>query len=208
MKEMEDYVVGNQKAHDEYPYEQFISEYLKEKQTILEYGCATGYLLKRFQQPGQKMIGVDINAKGLEYAKELNPDFMFILNDGVSLKEIDSNTIDGAYSMHCFQHISPYSIRMNILRELYRVLKDGGKLVFQMGFGPGAAPTPYHGNPYDVQTTNGYADVRIDNPHYVLADLYDMGFRKLSYAIAPKIDGDGACAAWIFVFAEKNTNML
>lgn len=106
---------------------EFLSNYIKNSQTILEYGCGFGRILKSLNEKYNsaiKMYGVDINQKLLEDAK------INISNDNIILKQVDGKHIpfpdkffDLSYTNVVLQHVPEYDYR-KICKELIRVTKS------------------------------------------------------------------------------------
>jgi hypothetical protein len=98
-----------------------------------------------------------------------------------------------------------HKIRFDILKDIYRVLKPGGKLCFQMGYGgKGEIPTAgYYDNNYDAGSTNGHSDVSIQDEQTVFDDLVGkIGFKNFKFDIRETGPGDNH-KNWIWVQVEK-----
>jgi len=92
--------------------------------TLLEIGCASGI---RYFSQRYRTIGLDLSAGSLaavadSYALSLQVD----LTNGIPLPD---GSVDGVVSSFVWEHIQP-SDKPFVLRELRRVLRPGGKLVF------------------------------------------------------------------------------
>jgi ubiquinone/menaquinone biosynthesis C-methylase UbiE len=102
------------------------------------------------------------------------------------------------------QHICVHDIRYNYLKEFYRVMKPGGILSIQLGFGK-CPPSfrDYYDNYYDATGTNSHSDgdVRITNPEDITNELKGIGFNNVTFVIRPAWDGPHE--QWIYVRAEK-----
>lgn len=95
------------------------SSFIKNTDTVLDFGCGGGYLLKNIDTSGKK-IGVEINENAYKTAIE----------NGVeihkSLSEIESNSVDVIISNHALEHIEN---PLHILYEFKRIIKSNGKIV-------------------------------------------------------------------------------
>ena len=99
------------------------------------------------------------------------------------------------------QHIAVYDIRFQYLQEFFRVMKPGGLLSFQMGYGEGYGKAGYYDNHYHAESTNSAHDTMVTSPEQIGGDLERIGFVDFSYAVRPSFD-DGH-PNWIFVKAYK-----
>jgi hypothetical protein len=98
-----------------------------------------------------------------------------------------------------------HEIRFNILKDIFRVLKPGGKLCFQMGYGgKGEIPTAgYYDNNYNAGSTNGHSDVSIADENDLIDDLVNkIGFKNYKSDIQQTGPGDNH-KNWIWVQVEK-----
>lgn len=98
---------------------------IKETDTILEYGCGVGRILTNIKC--KKKYGADISKSYLDRIEDEN---IIPLNTNGKRLELKNETIDFIYSVMVFQHI-PYQHHTEILTELLRVLKKGGKIFIQ-----------------------------------------------------------------------------
>jgi len=100
---------------------------------ILEFGFGTGanLVLATRRSPRSHFHGLDIDPKVKELAssklkrKNLHPDLQ--LYEG-SVFPYEDHTFDKVYSCLVFHQLED-STKLNCLREIYRVLKPGGKLI-------------------------------------------------------------------------------
>lgn len=174
---------------------------------LLDFGCGVGRCLVKYNSLFKSLDGVDICQTNLDNAKiwlKYNNCKIGNLykNNGIDLKGIHSNKYDIIMSTICLQHIPVYEIRLNLLKEFYRVLKEGGILTIQMGFGyKEGAHSTYYENNYDAPSTNGTNDVMIESPDELKNDLYKIGFKEFNYYIRPT--GIGAFKNWIFFNVKK-----
>jgi ubiquinone/menaquinone biosynthesis C-methylase UbiE len=101
---------------------------------VLEVGSGSGgYALHLAETVGCRVLGVDVNKEGIRNARELARSRN--LTDKASFEESDASqrfsfgdeTFDAAFSNDVFCHIPG---RPHVLRELFRVLKPGGRMIF------------------------------------------------------------------------------
>ena len=97
---------------------------------VLMLGCGTGeesIMLNQFSNV--KLTGIDLSAESIKLAKESYPDCEFIVGDMNSLP-FEDNTFDFVYSSLVI-HYSENPEK--IYKEIYRVLKNEGQLLFSIG---------------------------------------------------------------------------
>lgn len=99
----------------------------------LEIGCGPGRIQKTLADSNMKLkvFGTDISASMISLAKKNVKNAQFTANNGKDLKQYKNNQFDLVYSFVVFQHIDE-SIFNAYLKEIYRVLKKDGHLVFQI----------------------------------------------------------------------------
>lgn len=211
-----DPVVGSYDQHNSWPdYDEFLFKGVKtEGKLALEYGCGPGRNIIKFNDRFRRIDGVDIAQMNKEKAiincnNNKIFDFNYYVTDGKSIP-VDDETYDVIFSVICLQHIACHTIRQSIFEDCYRVLKKGGHLCFQMGYG-GVQPGPrgekypvcgYYDNMYDAPKTNGALDVSITDEKELKKDLYKIGFKLFKFDIRPVGPGDNH-KNWIFVRVKK-----
>ena len=108
-----------------------IYEFLKPQpgMKILDIGCGTGNLSLELAKLGAEVTGVDISeamlVKAREKAKKENLDIEFYCADVHNLP-FDDETFDAVVSLSALEFVPDLS---EALKEAYRVLKPGGRLV-------------------------------------------------------------------------------
>jgi ubiquinone/menaquinone biosynthesis C-methylase UbiE len=101
---------------------------------ILEVACGSGRPALRIAEvSGARVVGIDINEKGISTAKELARTMkldslvQFQVADGSKSLPFDDESFD---SLICVDSINHLPNRQSVLREWCRVLKPGGRLLF------------------------------------------------------------------------------
>jgi len=96
---------------------------------ILEIGCGTGQLAKRFLRDGYGYTGIDVSMRMLEYARKEMPSHHFHQMD---MREINLETTFDAVIITA-RSISYILSNVDVIatfRSIKNVLKDGGVLIF------------------------------------------------------------------------------
>jgi demethylmenaquinone methyltransferase/2-methoxy-6-polyprenyl-1,4-benzoquinol methylase len=96
--------------------------------TALDLCCGTGKLaheLLPFVRPGGRVIGIDFSNRMLEIARRLEPEIEFVLGDATSLPHPDG-TVSAVTIGFGLRNLVD---RQAALKEMFRVLRPGGRLV-------------------------------------------------------------------------------
>jgi ubiquinone/menaquinone biosynthesis C-methylase UbiE len=206
-----DKVVGSFDAHNSWPdYDcMFANIPNQEQKVVLDFGCGPGRNLAKYAKQFAKIDGVDIDEYNLECAKIWLTYSGFNASDhtlyscnGFDLQNIPSDTYDIVMSTIAMQHICVYDIRLNYLKEFFRVLKSGGLITIQMGYGSDHC-ADYYANNWNAISTNGHFDVSIQNPDDLKNDLESIGYVDFSYEIKASGPSDPHHANWIYFRAYK-----
>ena len=190
--------------HDNADYLQKASELV-----ILDFGCGPARNLVRYGKYFKRIDGVDISTDVIQKARDWltdrdawNHNRLFVCS-GQDLEEIESDHYDAVMSTITLQHICVYSIRFRLFEEFFRVIKKGGWLTAQMGFGAGKkGSVPYKTDYCEAIATNGGYDTRVEDPNDLRLDLESVGFSEFKYFVRPA----GPCdshPSWIFFRARK-----
>ncbi|WP_214317849.1 class I SAM-dependent methyltransferase [Nonomuraea sediminis] len=143
--------------------------------SILDVGCGTGYLtriLAPFIGPRGKVIGVDPSPAMIDHAGRRAPaNCSYLVGEGQAL-DLPDASLDVVVSTLAVHHM-PASERGTAVREMYRVLRPGGRLLIAE-FRPPANPLAAH----LIGALTGPA--MRHNPRDLLADLIPAaGFHPL-----------------------------
>jgi SAM-dependent methyltransferase len=117
---------------------EFWREVPKDFQSILDVGCSDGYMVKVFQEDGKQAAGVNDSLMAVDWA--------FIEDSGIAVFQGDMHNIDlpdGSFDAVWCRHTLEHSFApLQVLAEIYRVLKPNGYLFAVLPPPPGA-PEPF-----------------------------------------------------------------
>lgn len=189
------------------------------KELVLEYGCGPARNIIRWHGKFKRIDGVDIAPECIEKAKinlaasRIDAPNLWS-NDGRSLDMIMSASnmtppasgewpgYDIVFMVISHQHITNRAVRLHLYREFLRVLKPGGYLCFQTGFGPGhPRSVDYFTEDYENEAQFVDKDVRVENAEILKADLVNQGFIWLDHVLTRTCKDEHP--AWIWVRCQK-----
>jgi len=104
------------------------SDFLKEKDKVLDLGCGNGRWFEIFQKHKIHYVGIDGSEELIKIAKEKYPQGTFKVSDALNLPFQD-NDFEKVYSIAVFHQIPSKNFRLQFLKEVKRVLKPGGFLI-------------------------------------------------------------------------------
>jgi SAM-dependent methyltransferase len=102
---------------------------------FLDFGCGAGRITRAAAARFERAVGVDIAEGMVQTARRLNRDCRgaeFVVNTRPDLGLFADGTFDLAYSTIVLQHQPTRELAAGYLRELVRVVRPGGGLVFQL----------------------------------------------------------------------------
>lgn len=103
-----------------------IYKYLRDN--VLEIASGHGRISKKLINYASRLYLVDMNKNCIERCKEvleLKENIFYFVNDGLSLNDIEDNSIDFVFSWDSFVHMQKFVIE-NYLKEINKKLKIGG----------------------------------------------------------------------------------
>jgi ubiquinone/menaquinone biosynthesis C-methylase UbiE len=99
---------------------------------VLDIACGTGRFLRQLHRalPEAKLYGLDLSPNYIGHAKKLLADVpeVALLAENAESIPLQDGTFDAVTSIFLF-HELPRDARRNVIREAYRLLKPGGRLV-------------------------------------------------------------------------------
>lgn len=165
--------------------EQFVSSGLN----ILDVGCGQGRVTCPLDKKGCNVIGIDIVSDMIKFAKNTYPNIDFRVMDCCNLKFEDAFFDVVFVSYNTLDYIFPEEKRLLALKEIKRVLKKGGLLIYS------AHNSFFKG--YKVeQRKNGKLLTYRANPFIHIYNIKKLGF-KLSKTF-------GILHSWCYYIFEKS----
>lgn len=104
--------------------------FVKKNAKVLDVGCGRGRTMVPLKEAGFDVIGVDISEEMIRAAKHKFDDIDFRVMNACDLKFEDGTFDYVLFSFNGLDVIYPEAKRLLVLREIYRVLKEGGLFVF------------------------------------------------------------------------------
>ena len=109
---------------------EFIADYTKEGDRVLDYGCGNGRLLELFNDKKIEYLGVDPSQKLVDLAKKRYPSGEFSkINLGQTSLAFQDNFFNASYSIAVFHHFPSDDYRQKMAQEIYRVTKPEGYII-------------------------------------------------------------------------------
>jgi SAM-dependent methyltransferase len=102
---------------------------------FLDFGCGAGRITRAAAGRFERAVGVDIAVGMIDTARRLSgdrPGAEFVVNTQPDLSLFADGSFDLAYSTIVLQHQPTRELAAAYLRELVRVVRPGGGLVFQL----------------------------------------------------------------------------
>ena len=189
---------------------------------VIDLGCGEGRDTLFLSQQGVDVIGVDISPAALAKARELaeykNINAKFIELNVLYLNGLPDNKFDTAINMGCLHMIVDFEERLNHIRNVYRILTEGGIFIIdhcQENWGKGFFSLPeylynkdklVHGNIIDrrIRTKEGerllplevipYAERKDDE---ITNEVCSVGFTK-RYTLLTDTEAFGNSALIVF----------
>ncbi len=109
-------------------------DHVKSGQNILDWGCGNGRLVHLLADRNVKYFGVDQSCELLKHAqhrfpKEIKAGWVkFFLTDKKP-KKFPADFFDLVFMVASFHHLPSVDTRLKLLRDIYKEMKTGGKLI-------------------------------------------------------------------------------
>lgn len=102
----------------------FFQRYIRPADTVLD--LAAGYCEFINNIQGAQRIAVDLNPDAHNYAQ---PGVRVVVASSTQMSVIEAESVDVVFVSNFFEHLPDKTAFMKTLNEIYRILKDGGKLL-------------------------------------------------------------------------------
>ena len=208
-EENRDPVVGSFDGHNNWNDYEYLFQRLENQSELvgLDFACGPGRNIVKYNGRFKRLDGVDISpiniGKAQSYTYNRGIETVLYTSTGTDISVVPSDTYDFVMSTIALQHICVYDIRYSIMKDIHRVLKDGGMFTAQMGFGsPSPSTVGYYENYYDAESSNRACDVCIESTEQLEKDLFEIGFKDFHYTIGPVGPGD-IHPNWIYFNCKK-----
>jgi len=104
----------------------FLEPYLKEKKTILELGCSSGFMLSALKDKGMEVYGIDPSGGFIEYVKGKG---IPVFTGDEEFKKAVSVPLDVIIHYYVFEHIRH---PVEFIKKYTSWLKKGGLMIFEV----------------------------------------------------------------------------
>jgi len=98
---------------------------------VLDAGCGDGKLSAECALRGANVTGVDINPRAIAFAKILSPSSVTYQQSSINKLDFPNDFFDITFCIETFEHIPP-SHEMEVVKELYRIIKQDGCLIISV----------------------------------------------------------------------------
>lgn len=186
---------------------------------VLDIGCGYGRTTVPLARMGFRVIGLDVVPRMIEEARRAHPDLRWLIMSATDLALRDASVDYTLFSANGIDCIYPLERRTQALREIHRVLRPGGCLIYSAHnwiaqaatsvrrrgrrgtlwrnllrgrLGPGYLRTPQAG---------GEMVLYFGTPGSEMRRLWSLGFRDVtihSGKISPRLDGRGRLVTVLF----------
>lgn len=141
---------------------------LQERDVVLDCGCGDGLYLKIIRELGNyKIIGFDLNDDSLKLAQDISGKSVPFVQGDITRLPFEDSCFDKIFSTEVLEHLTDDS---SGLKEIYRVLKPGGKLIVTV---------PNHNYPFLWDPLNWVSE-RLSGKHIksgLFAGIWNMHLR-------------------------------
>jgi len=109
------------------------AESVRDAGVACDLGCGPGHIARYLRQCGIPVCGMDLSLGMVERARQLNPGIAFNQGDMRALP-VHDNTWAGIAAFYAIVNLPPHDL-IQALREMFRVLLPGGRLLLSFHIG-------------------------------------------------------------------------
>ncbi|MEX3954881.1 class I SAM-dependent methyltransferase [Trinickia sp. EG282A] len=102
----------------------FFQKFVGNNATVLDIACGYGEFINNIR--AKRKIAVDLNQDARRF---LGNDIEFFLSSAERMSDIDSNSVDVAFTSNFLEHLPSKTVCDSVLAEAFRVLRPGGRLI-------------------------------------------------------------------------------
>lgn len=174
---------------------------------VVEIGCGAGRMTRAIAPRVAEVTAVDVSPRMLEIAGEENAELdnvRWLLGDGSTLMVVPDASADVCISHIVFQHLPEPKLTLRYVREMGRVLRPGGRALFQVSNAPEVHRPPYEGPRRRWEALRGRWPKGQRDPAWVgsAVDLEDLRVAGVDGGLGiERIDGAGT--QYCFVRARR-----
>jgi SAM-dependent methyltransferase len=107
----------------------------REWKSVLDFGCGVGRLAPALSSYFDAYCGLDLSPEMVRRACELHggrPNCRFLVNHDATLEQFQDQSFDLACTFFVLQHLTDQSVTLSYIRSLFRLVRVGGLLAFQL----------------------------------------------------------------------------
>lgn len=148
------------------------SQEIGRRTPVWDFGCGPGNTTKYLKDLGIEISGLDISEKMLIQARKIHPDIYFQKGNILEL-EFKNDSIHGIVAFYAIIHFTKEQAK-TAFREIFRVLKPGGRLLFTYHVGEGIIHFDHFlGKKVDI-------DFMFFPTDFILSCLQKIGFKNIA----------------------------
>lgn len=107
-------------------------ENVRKGERILDIGCGNGILYDALAKKSIDYTGLDVSAKLLKLARTRMPAKAKFIKGSILDLPFQDNSFDWVFAFAVLHHIPSKELQNQAVREIYRVLKPGGKIIISV----------------------------------------------------------------------------
>lgn len=145
-----------------------IDKYFKNTGKVLDLGCGPGRYSIELLKKGYNVTLYDISNEQLKLAKSNIEDINlkadeYICGDCTDLSKFDDNSFDVVLLMGPMYHITDDSLRLDVLKNIKRILKDNGFAMIAYLNGLGIIKSSIHECSFEYANIENFSKLLVDN---------------------------------------------